>query len=340
MPLDRRALLSRAIATFGLTALPACEPRRKPLDSGPSGSTPLPGDSLDGSSCDIEPITPNEHFYVTSYRGSWPVDTTTWALTIDGMVSASAKLDHAALLALPGREREHTLLCISAGPTYPAISNTIWTGLPLAEVFSALGLTVDPGATYIHLFGDDGYQTQIPASDLQDREIWLVWIMNGEPLPEAHGYPARLLVPGRYGMKNPKWITGIRPSNEPLVGTWEASGWSDDCTVRPGGFLLWPGIFDDVPAGDNYLVGAAFCGEVPVSKVEVQVDDGPWEEAELAYGGPSVWALWCQPWTATVGQHTVRVRVTAENGATSQEAWDGSDRGGWGGILERVVEVE
>lgn len=344
MPLDRRTLLSQAVVAFGLGALPACEVRRKPLGDtgtpgGGSGTFPDPAESLDGTSCDVEPITPNDDFYVTSYRGSWEVDATTWALTLDGLVSRTVTVDYDALQALSPRTREHTLLCISASDTFPAISNAVWTGLPLLEVFEALGITVDPTATWIHLFGADGYQTQIPASDLQDREIWLVWGMNGEPLPESHGFPARLLVPNRYGMKNPKWITGIRPASEPIVGTWEASGWSDDCTVRPGVFLLWPGLYDDVPAGDLHLVGAAFCGEVEVARVEVQIDDGAWIEAERAYGAASIWTLWCVPWSATQGSHLLRVRMEAADGRTSDEALDGSDRGGWGGVLERTIEV-
>ncbi len=341
MDLQRRTLLTRAAAAFGISVLPACDPPRKLWDSGDTaGGAPLAGETLDGTQCTLTRVTSNEEFYITSYRGSWAVEAESWALTIDGLVSSPVRLDHPALQALPGREREHTLVCVSAGPSYPAISNTIWTGLPLAEVLSQLGVTVDSAARYLHLFGADGYQTQIPVTDLDDREIWLVWQMNGEPLPEAHGYPARLLVPGRYGMKNPKWITGVRPSAEPLVGTWEASGWSDDCTVRPGAFLLWPGVLDTVRTGTVYLVGAAFCGEVPISRVEVQIDEGPWVEVELAHGGASVWTLWCHRWDAGLGDHTLRVRVTAADGQTSDPELDGSDRGGWGGILERNLTVE
>jgi hypothetical protein len=118
------------------------------------------------------------------------------------MNTSTSQAVAATLTNLPAREKEHTLECIGAGPGYLAISNAIWTGLALTEVFQAARVQVSPGTIELVFRSVDEYSTSIPVEDLL-KPAWLVWRMNGVALPTEHGYPVRLLVPGRYGTQ---WV--------------------------------------------------------------------------------------------------------------------------------------
>src|SRR6266540_2683466 len=227
----RRAFLERGIGAVAAAGLAACLPPGRgsradggvpPQDAGSNGPRPLPS---------YGPITPNEQFYVTSSSSNPEVDVSTWTLSIQNRGVEIASIDYATLTRLPGRKKEHTLECISADPYYLAISNAVWTGLPLTEVFSAKGVQVSPGTVELVFRSVDEYSTSIPVADLQ-KPVWLVWLMNGVPLPTEHGYPVRLLVPGRYGMKNPKWITSIDFVDRPFAGYWDLMGWSKEAVYQ------------------------------------------------------------------------------------------------------------
>ena len=251
----RREFLERSMVAAAWAGLPACSsPYPAPQQSQKDASVPLgPGQPVTA----YGPITPNEDFYITSCCGNPVVDAATWSLSIMSRGAEITSVNYATLQSLPAREKEHTLECISAGPGYLAISNAIWTGLPLAEVFNTLGVAVTQGTIELVFKSVEGYSASIPVSDL-DKPAWLVWLMNGVKLPPEHGYPARLLVPGRYGMKNPKWITSIDFVDEPFTGYWDQQGWSKAAPYQTNALVHVP--LGDVPAGAIVANGTAFAG--------------------------------------------------------------------------------
>jgi DMSO/TMAO reductase YedYZ molybdopterin-dependent catalytic subunit len=326
----RRQFLERSMTVAASAGLAACLPARRssrqdggvPEDSGePSEPRPVTA---------YGPITPNEHFYITSCCSNPEVDASMWALSIRDRGVEIASIDYPTLTGLPARKKEHTLECISAGPYNLAISNAIWTGLPLAEVFRAAGVQVSQGTVEIVFRSVDDYDTSLPVSDL-DKPAWLVWLMNGVPLPTEHGFPARLLVPGRYGMKNPKWIASIDFVDQPFSGFWDRMGWSKNADYQTNALVHVP--VSDVPAGELVVSGTAFAGSDPIASVEVSVDGGAWRPAILDYApGPNIWTLWHFDVVLEPNSHTVQARCTTLSGSQSDPSSDDLDYSdGYGG---------
>jgi hypothetical protein len=167
--------------------------------------------------------------------------------------------------------------------------------------------------------------------------------MNGDPLPPEHGYPARLLSPGRYGTKNPKWVTEIRLVDEPFLGFWEERSWSNDASYLPNAFIRDPRDNDEVRA-PIVVLGTAFAGSDEIARVEISTDGGAtWTDAELTYqNGPDIWTLWRFDWDdAEPGDYDVRMRVTTVSGAMSSEDPDGTNfLNGYDGGMEISVRVK
>jgi len=350
----RREFLERSLGAVATAGLAACLPtRRSSLADGGApvlqdGSV-LPKDGNGGSPPDAGsskqdggepsgprpvtaygPITPNAYFYITSCCSNPEVDVKTWALSIKNRGVEIASISYATLTSLPARNKEHTLECISASPGYLAISNAIWTGLPLTEVFQAAGVQVSPGTIELVFRSIDAYNTSIPVADLQ-KPAWLVWYMNGVALPTEHGYPVRLLVPGRYGMKNPKWIESIDFVDEPFTGYWDRFGWSKEAVYQTNALVHFP--VDDVPAGELVVSGTAFAGSDPIVSVDISVDGGGWRRATRDYApGPDIWTLWHYDLVLGAGAHTVQVRCTTLSGSQSDPSSDDSNpTDGYGG---------
>lgn len=291
-------------------------------DSGSSrGGTPLSGTYAVTS---YGPITPNDQFYITSCCFNPVVDANSWTLSIQNRGVEIASIDYITLRGLPARTKEHTLECIGAGPGYLAISNAIWTGLPLSDLFDAIGVQVPAGTLEMVFRCVEGYSASLPVTDL-DKPVWLVWLMNGVELPTEHGFPARLLVPGRYGMKNPKWITSIDFVDEPYTGYWDRVGWSKPAPYRTNTLIPLP--LGDVPAGAIVVNGTAFAGSDPIRAVEISLDEGPWLPATLDYApGPDIWTLWHFEMVLDAGPHTLQARCTTQSGLESGPGSIATDR--------------
>jgi len=322
--LTLRAVTRRdVLAGVGATAaLASCD--RLDVPEGTDTALPEPGDVW-------PPITANDDFYVTSCCGTPEIDRAAWTLAItDAAGEQLATLDLATLEAMPAREREHTLECIGGSPYNRAIGNAIWTGLPLVEILDAVGVSVPANAVELLFTGADDYQTSIPIGDL-DKPVWLVWKMNGEPLPDRHGGTARILTPGRYGIKNPKWLTEIRFATEPSLGFWESLGWSNTAEYRANTFFMSPSASSVLTAGAVRFLGTAFAGSDPIARVTVSTDGGEhWEDAEITYqNGPDVWTLWAFDWDAVPGDYQIQVRAMTESGA--QSALEPTGTGAWSG---------
>jgi hypothetical protein len=147
--------------------------------------------------------------------------------------------------------------------------------------------------------------------------VLLVYEINGEPLPPAHGYPLRILMAGLYGQKMPKWLTNIEFIDERFLGYWESKGWSDIASVQTNSIVWQPRDLDVLPAGARPVYGVAFAGLRRITSVEVRVDDGDWIPAELLQDpSPLVWTQWSFEWIPAPGRHALAVRATDETGFT------------------------
>lgn len=290
----------------------------------------------------IDPITSNEDFYVYEVFDIPDVDPATHVTAVRHEDADLASFDLAFVSGLVAREREHTLECIGTTPRIQNISNAIWTGLPLLEVLDALGVVIPASAVGLRLVGADTYHAGIPIEDLADGPVWLVWLMNGEPLPIEHGAPYRLLVPGRYGVKNLKWPTEIAFVDTPHTSYWTPQGWSEEATYRANTLVAVPVDGGTVIEGDRVrFAGTAFAGRDEIERVEVSIDGGPWQPAEIDYqNGPDIWTLWSFTWDAEKGEHTFQVRCTTVSGASSVADPMGTDRFiGYDGSMQITVEV-
>ena len=257
-------------------------------------------------------ITVNEQFYVVSKNppGFDPVvEVARWALDIGGLVGAPVRLSLGELRAMPAVEQLQTLECISNEVGGDLISNAKWKGVPLRDVLMRAG---GPAATAVKVAFRcaDGYSESIPLTDAMHPSTLLVYEMNGEPLPAKHGFPVRLLVPGLFGMKNPKWITKIEVVNYDFRGYWEASGWSEEAVAKTmSEFITAP---RSAAVGDIGLGGVAYGGDRGIKAVEYSSDGGAtWVVAEVKPPlGPFTWVLWAALWTPTApGEYTLKVRA-------------------------------
>lgn len=257
-------------------------------------------------------ITPNDQFYVVSKNppGFDPVvNATKWSLDVTGLVSRPLRLTYDDLKAMPPVEQFQTLECISNEVGGDLISTAKWKGVRLRDVLQRAG---GPAATAVKIAFRcaDGYTESIPVGDAMDATTLLAYEMNGEPLPPKHGFPVRLLVPGLFGMKNPKWITRIEVVDYDFRGYWEASGWSDEAVVKTTSQFAVPSR--TVPLGEVGLGGVAYAGDRGITQVEVSTDGGKtWRPADVKPPlGKFTWVLWAALWTPTApGEYTLKVRA-------------------------------
>jgi hypothetical protein len=290
----------------------------------------------------LAPVTPIGDFYRYQCCGLPDLDPSTHVTTVSHEDEALAEIELAFLDGLASRELEHTLQCIGSSPIVQRIGNAVWRGLPLLEVLDALGVGVPASAVGLRIEAIDGYDAGLPLDDLA--AIWLVWGMNGEPLPLDHGAPARLIVPGRYGVKNLKWLTDIAFVDTPHTSFWSLErngGWSEEATYKPNALVAHPLSGAPVEPGPVRFVGTAFAGDDPVVSVEVSLDGGPWVDATLDYApGPGVWVLWSVELSLDEGEHTVQVRCTTASGATSvPDPWGTDPKAGYDGSMLVTVYV-
>ncbi len=255
-------------------------------------------------------ITPNDDFYVTS-KGSTPrVDPNQWRLKFDGLVAHPFTLTYEDLLALPRREKTLTLECISNPIGGTALGNAKWTGTPLKPLLERAQPLKE--AAYAILYAADGFSTGHPLERLRNEENFLAYRMNAQDLPPDHGYPARLFIPGKFGMKQPKWITRLQLVNQAYLGYWESRGWSDSCE-------RWAHArFSDLKegakiSGKNFeLTGYALGNLDGIKAVEISFDDGStWEPTSLfSNPSPIVWTFWKYVWISPKpGTYEIRVRA-------------------------------
>ncbi|TDC79610.1 molybdopterin-binding oxidoreductase [Micromonospora sp. KC606] len=286
----------------------------------PVSSAPAVPAGADLSLAQLAPyVTPTSGFYRIDTALVVPqVDPETWRLRVHGRVRHPVELSFADLLARPMVERYVTLACVSNEVGGDLIGNARWLGVPIRDLLDEV--EPEEGADQVVGRSVDGWTCGTPTSVLRDgRDALLAVGMNGEPLPVAHGFPVRMVVPGLYGYVSAcKWVTELELSSfADFDAYWVPRGWSAQGPVKTQSRIDTPRPRNRLAAGPVMVAGVAWAQHRGISRVEVRVDDEPWREATLA---PTVsvdtWVQWSWRWEASPGQHTLQVRATDTTGAT------------------------
>ncbi len=262
-------------------------------------------------------ITPIENFYVVSKNFGDPVVAAEgWSLSIGGEVNRPVKLSLADLRALPSSTEYVTMECISNNVGGGLMSTGSFTGVKLKDLLAMASPRAN--GTWAAFKARDGYAESLPLSLIQGApELLVAYDLDGAPLPEAHGYPARILLPGHYGMKGPKWLDSIDLVDHESGGYWEMQGWDHNAVVKSTARFDVPREGDIVKLGALSLSGVAFAGTRGVSRVEYSTDGGrSWAAADFKPPLSSLtWVLWSAAWTpGTEGSYKLQVRTTDAGG--------------------------
>lgn len=258
-------------------------------------------------------LTPVERFYVTDVTFPTPrVDPSAWRLRVDGLVDRPLSLSLDELLAMELTELDATLVCVHNPVGGPRIGTGRWLGVPVADVLARAGVL--PGAEQLLARSVDGFSAGVPLRRISaDQDALIVVGLNGEPLPVAHGFPARLLVPGLWGADaNTKWLDALELTTWDAVSDyWDARGWPrEPSPVRPGSRIDVPAHRGHVVAGSITVAGVAWAPPEGVEEVEVAIDGGAWQRAELAAElAPTAWRQWRLSWDVLAGEHRLGVRT-------------------------------
>ncbi|MFE5393298.1 molybdopterin-dependent oxidoreductase [Streptomyces sp. NPDC056568] len=268
-------------------------------------------------------VTPTEDFYRVDTALVVPkVDAGKWRLRIHGTgVRRPLTVSFDDLLARELIERHITLTCVSNEVGGPYVGNARWIGVRLADLLEECGV-VPPSkggrADQLVARSVDGMTIGSPVEDVMDgRDAMLALGMNGAPLPFEHGFPVRMLVPGLYGYVSAcKWIEDIELTTfDAYDAYWVRRDWSREAPVKTQSRIDTPKPFARPKAGTVMVAGVAWAQSRGIDRVEVRVDDGPWQEAALAAEDTrDTWRQWSFPWRATHGGHTLTVRATDRTG--------------------------
>ncbi|MDR9392666.1 MAG: molybdopterin-dependent oxidoreductase, partial [Trueperaceae bacterium] len=237
-------------------------------------------------------ITPADAHYEISKNLTPPrVREAGWRLRIDGLVTTPLSLSVDDLAALPSVTRPSTLVCVSNRVGGDLIGTSEWTGVRLRDLLEAAG--VHPDAREVVAWAADNYDDSFPLDAARAEGTLVAYRHGGQALAPAHGFPARLLVPGIYGMKSVKWLRRIELRAENHLGYWATRGWSDVATVRTLS-RVDTDVATDLGDGRWAVAGVAFAGGRGVARVDVSFDGGAtWREADLeAAPSPYAWRRW------------------------------------------------
>ncbi|WP_051400297.1 molybdopterin-dependent oxidoreductase [Haloechinothrix halophila] len=266
-------------------------------------------------------ITPNRDFYTIHTALVVPrVPVDEWTLRIHGMVERPITLTYDDLRQRPLVERTLTLACVSNPVGGTLISTANFIGVDLRDLLREAG--VKPGAEQLYSTSHDGFTAGTPVDAVMepDRRAMLALGMNGEPLPVSHGFPVRMIVPGLYGFVSAtKWLVDLELTTwKAKQGYWQPRGWAREAPVKTQSRIDGP--LGDITAGDVVVAGTAWAPHVGIDAVEVRVDDGPWQRAELSTEvSVDTWRMWRATVRMSPGRNTVTCRATDRTGATQPE---------------------
>jgi DMSO/TMAO reductase YedYZ molybdopterin-dependent catalytic subunit len=314
-------LIARSMNATANAVSAVREAVRLPAAAAPAAAAPT------GADLGIEGLTP----YITGNDGFYRIDTAlqvpqldsaAWRLKVTGLVEQEVEIGFDELLALPLEEHLVTLACVSNEVGGDLIGNALWLGYPIRELLARAKPL--PEADMVLSVSSDGFTAGTPLGALRDdgRVALLAVGMNGEPLPVEHGFPVRMVVAGLYGyVSATKWVVELRVTRfDEAEGYWTPRGWSELGPIKTQSRIDVPAMGRSVPAGTVAVAGVAWAQHTGIEKVEVRVDDGAWQAAELAEtAGVDTWVQWTLAWQATPGEHTLTVRATDRSGSTQTE---------------------
>jgi DMSO/TMAO reductase YedYZ molybdopterin-dependent catalytic subunit len=311
-------------------------------------------------------ITPNNEFFVRSHFGVPRIEPSRWSVTISGVQGPPRVFAIDELVSLPAIEQIVTLECAGNLVGWGGVSNARWIGVQLGLLLRAVDLR---GAVEVVLLGADGgsdreaggvsvdaYARSIPLAKALDPNTLVVYRMNGEALPDSHGGPLRVIVPGWYGMDSVKWLNRVIVSREPFKGFYQANRYYEARRVNgatergPLGSVRLKSQFSRPIQGEVFpskpvqIAGAAWCGDAEIAGVDLSFDGGrSWTPARLADDrAPFAWRLWSYEWKADrTGRYEIVARARDERGRLQPLLADpkiitpyANNRADW-----RVVEV-
>ncbi|MEW1689521.1 sulfite oxidase [Streptomyces sp. NPDC091265] len=293
-------------------------------------------------------VTPNKSFYRVDTALVVPrIDADEWRLRIHGKgVRRPVTLSFQDLLRREIIERDITLTCVSNEVGGPYVGNARWIGVRLADLLREAGVKPPSRggpADQIVARSVDGMTIGTPVEAVMDgRDAMLALGMNGKPLPFAHGFPVRMVVPGLYGYVSAcKWIKDIELTTfDDYDAYWVKRSWSQQAPIKTESRIDTPRPFASPKPGTIPVAGVAWAQHRGISRVEVRVDGGPWHPAKLAAeDGRDTWRQWVWEWPATSGNHTLEVRATDRTGVTQTDKRVGTVPNGATGWHSVVVDV-
>lgn len=354
--IDRRQMIARVFgASAALTAIGVAAGTIAGFDRSKRRSTsaqrwsethPLPNAAaavkpVPGTRPEFTPL--DRHYRIDIDAMPVVIDATHWTLRVAGLVKNPLEL---TLEDIRGRyEPMHqfvTLSCISNPIGGDLVGTTRWTGASMQRILPGLGLR--PAATHLKISSADGfYEVVSIAAIMADPRVMLTYDWDGVPLLPEHGFPLRIYIPNLYGMKQPKWIASMEAIDHDEAGYWVVRGW--DATARMKATSVIDVIASDhietrggrrvVPVG-----GIARAGDRGISRVEVRVDDGPWQPAELRTPlSSTTWVIWRYEWPLAPGRHTFTVRCFDGKGTPQIEAEAPPHPSGASGLHSRTVKL-
>lgn len=278
-----------------------------------------PVSPVPGTRPEYTPI--KDHYKVFLQTEPTYIEGASWVLPITGMV------DNPLMLTVDdfrtrweSFDQYVTLRCISGRIGTGLISTTQWTGVSVQDVLADLG--VQDGAQYLHIMCGDGFYETVDLDLIRsDRRIMFCYAWDGNTLPQDHGFPLRIWIPDVYGMKQPKWITAIEVTDEYQDGYWVERNWDKEARVKTVSVIDTVAVDHIIEAGDERRVpigGMAYSGARGISQVQVRVNGGPWQDAQLrAPLSETTWVIWRYEWPFSEGNHLFEVRC-AEGDGTPQ----------------------
>ncbi|WP_299023519.1 molybdopterin-dependent oxidoreductase [uncultured Dietzia sp.] len=308
-----------------------------------NAAPPVPADVVPDAPGVTGFLTRNEDFYRIDTALRVPTITSAdWRLRIHGMVEREVEIDWGDLVRREAQERIVTLTCVSNEVGGDLVGTASWTGFPIADLLAEAGPL--PGADMLLSTSVDGWTAGTPLDALLDgRDALLAVGMNGDPLPLDHGYPVRQVVPGLYGyVSATKWVVDWEVTRfDRASAYWTDRGWGEKGPIRTASRIDRPAPLAELAPGPVVVAGTAWAQRRGIDRVEVRVDDEPWQDARLsAEYSVDTWRMWSWTWDAEPGLHTLHVRATDSTGEVQTETRrtpvpDGAT--GWHNRTFRVV---
>lgn len=308
----------------------------------PLAKNPLPKPPVGIETVGATPFfTPNDDFYKIDIALTVPqIPVDTWNLRVHGMVDKEINLSFDDLLKRDLVESDITLTCVSNVVGGELVGTARWLGIRLDDLLEEAG--INPAADQIVGRSVDGYTCGFPVETLDGRDALVAVGMNGEALPLDHGFPARLIVPGLYGyISATKWLTEIELTTFDAFDQYWVPQYADRAPIKIQSRIDSLQGLQRIKEGETVIGGVAWAQPIGIEEVEIQIDEEPWVNADLAEElNTTTWRQWTFPWNASSGRHTITVRAKDRNGAIQTDERSEPLPDGATGLHKIVVLVD